>query len=344
MMHDTVLVLADIYPKMSELRQSTFQEWESLESVEFLNRTIQNLGFNSYICQTPKELSDFLQDSSIYNQERRPILFNLVEGFTSRNREALIPSIAEFYGCPCTGGDSYSQILTLDKDLCKQIARSVGIPTAPSLLVDSMSAIPENLNGQWFIKPNAEGSSLGIGDHSLWNADPKDFPTFLFDTSPELLIERYLPGDEYSVGVLTGKNGAYKTTAVAKIECDGIYGEEVKSKDSMNEKVLFPPENQISQEIVNFSIQLSEKIQFHGYGRFDWKLDSDGKPNFLEANLTPGLSPYYSIFPICYQKSMGSYSEMIFEILDLAIASFGAKRFDYGKYKSNWLGGKALWN
>jgi D-alanine-D-alanine ligase len=68
-----------------------------------------------------------------------------------------------------------------------------------------------------------------------------------------------------------------------------------------------------------------------GYGRADWKLDSNGNPNFLELNLTPGLSKYYSSLPLCFSIDLSKYDEMVQESLNAAIKEYEDHSREYGK-------------
>jgi D-alanine-D-alanine ligase len=109
-----------------------------------------------------------------------------------------------------------------------------------------------------------------------------------------------------------------------------VYSEIVKSKASLTEKII-PQDENIFPEIKISTIMLSKKIGASGYGRADWKLNKLGKPVFLEINLTPGLSPFYSSFPITYEEGKDSYLKMISEILEISILEYNSLSRRYGK-------------
>ncbi|MCP5497566.1 MAG: D-alanine--D-alanine ligase [Leptospiraceae bacterium] len=340
----TVLLVADVYESFPKLVKFQKQEWESKSSILFLHDTIQNLGYSVKIIEPQLSKHDFLLElqkviSQPYNQSNT-VLFNLVEGFNSRNREGYIPAIAEFLGISHTGSDAYAQNISLDKYLTKQIAKQINIPTAHSLLLDSNTILQgPKLRFPLFIKPNGEGSSLGIKhDNIVGNtASLKKKAKELLKKYDDLLLEEYLPGTDLTVGII-GNSGRFRATKVASVYCPNnvIYGEFIKGKGDMPEVLKFDISPKIEKEIQEYSICLCEKIGVSGYARVDWKCDSFGKPYFLELNLTPGLSYYYSSFPICYQHPYGTYSQMIDEILDLARKEFKTHpRFSYGKIKKN---------
>ena len=97
------------------------------------------------------------------------------------------------------------------------------------------------------------------------------------------------------------------------------------------------PESIIPKDPINLSqipdrtSILAEKLGFFGFGRADWKLDKEGIPRFLEINLTPGLSPFYSSFPISYGDGLESYKEMVKEILSISIVEYEKVSRFYGR-------------
>lgn len=95
----------------------------------------------------------------------------------------------------------------------------------------------------------------------------------------------------------------------------------------MPEKIL-PVSDQEYPEIGSGTTGLANAIGVFGFGRADWKLNARGEPVFLEMNLTPGLSPFYSSFPISYMRD---YKEMVMEILSIALAEYRSSSRAYGK-------------
>jgi D-alanine-D-alanine ligase len=261
-------------------------------------------------------------------------LWNLVEGYFSRNREAYIPSLAEFLGLPYVGSDSYAQSLSLDKYLTKQIALDCNLPVADSYLLnlEDEFRVP---SGEWFLKPNGEGSSLAIQEDSILKSQ-KDFEkareSISIDFYP-LLVEEYLSGREYTVGIL-GESKKLFPTQVAEIFVPSrVYDQSIKTKSEMPE-TLVPLEDPVKAKwIQKKSLDLAERLGVSGYARMDWKEDASGNPYFLEANLTPGLSYHYSSLPICARFSGIEYNVLLRSILDWGLLDFSLKSRSYGRAK-----------
>jgi D-alanine-D-alanine ligase len=157
------------------------------------------------------------------------LIWNISEGFGTRNRESWVPNLCEMYGIPYIGSDGFCLTQSLDKAFTKEVARNLGIPTsgwwiAPfnsgisgnsrnsdnseaSGILDSDGNFFKNLDNlpyPLFLKPRYEGTAKGITAESivrnaqelqaqisrLWKLYKQD-----------VLIELLLPGTEYTVAV-----------------------------------------------------------------------------------------------------------------------------------------------
>lgn len=101
----------------------------------------------------------------------------------------------------------------------------------------------------------------------------------------------------------------------------------------MPEALIFDCPSGLEMFLQERSRLLCSFLGTSGPARLDWKLDSLGNPYFLEINLTPGLSPFYSTFPICYRWSLGDEKNLLQEILKIARLDFETDRFLYAKKK-----------
>lgn len=332
-----VILLADIHDSLPELNSSYKQEWESKDSIQFLMDTMLHLGFEVKLLEPKKSkvrIIESLKDILESNNISKYILFNLVEGFSSRNREGYIPSIAEFFGIAFTGSDAYSQAISLDKNLMKSFVKKFSIPTKNSYLITDIRDLPLVIKYPVFVKPNAEGSSLGISKSNIIQ-NVKDLEAKgdeLLNSFDSILIEEYLEGDDLTLGVV-GNFPDYEVTSVARVSYpDLVYSEEIKTKESMPEKLLFNIPKKMEEKIKIDSIKICKALKVTGYARLDWKCDEFGNPFFLELNLTPGLSAYYSAMPICYTQTFGNYSDLIKKVLQFGYENYNTNKiFNYGR-------------
>ncbi|TGM99378.1 D-alanine--D-alanine ligase family protein [Leptospira yasudae] len=366
----TVLLYADLHEFEGEIPSRYKQEWESEASVDSISKLLSDMGERVELVTTPEELLETLQVYARLGRKERPVLFHLMEGFRSRNRESLIPAVAELFGFPHTGSDGYAQNVSLDKNLTRIFADSIGLPVAPGFLVrsrnpigeDSKSAsvanrnsflkndrllseasfeLPKNFSFPAFVKPAGEGSSLGIGEQNIVH-DLRELRAFLSESPEEFfpyLVESYLTGTEYTISLMGSGTLGYRVTKAGRLilqdslKVENVYGEKTKSKDVMPETLAFDCPSRLETFLQEQSLHLCKSLGTSGAARLDWKLDSLGNPFFLEINLTPGLSPFYSTFPICYRQSLGDEKTLFQEILNIARNEFETDRFLYSQKK-----------
>ena len=136
-------------------------EYEDRRTIAWLRRTLGEL------CEVVDLPWRTALASELSNYEL-DVIFNNTEGTGGRNRESLLPALAETQGVACTGSDSLAVGISLDKSLTKVLARHHGIPTPRFLKVSSpeqwrsQKRIEMGLTFPLIVKPNTGGSSLGI--------------------------------------------------------------------------------------------------------------------------------------------------------------------------------------
>src|SRR5256885_6654854 len=136
------------------------------------------------------------------------LLFNMAEGSSGPCREARVPAIAEFLGVRYTGSDPLTLSLALHKARTKEVLSHRRIPTAPFVLVESSADLPALRRAKIypaFLKPVWEGSSKGISQANY--AETPDAAAeraeFLLNAYHQpVLVESYLPGEEFTVAIM----------------------------------------------------------------------------------------------------------------------------------------------
>jgi D-alanine-D-alanine ligase len=332
------IIAVDIYDPILPTHWTA--EWESWESIEILKDTLIELGHEVEIITLDENLIHILSNISEFNLSKT-LVWNLVEGFQSRNRESYIPSICEFYGIAHSGSDAYTQILTLDKKLTKNIAKSLNIPVPIDYHIDELKNNDTFNNKKYFIKPRFEGSSLGVTEASLIT-EKLDLERYLREMKTsgiqDFIIEDYLEGEDLTIGIFSKENQIF-STKLGKVIFNGlVYSQKIKSKYGEYETISYEdiPE-EIEEKIKKYSIQLAKELGVIGYARVDWKLNHKKEPFLLEVNSTPGLSSIYSLLPILYKDTFNkSYSDMIQDIIQESYFEYqNNKRYQYGKRKHN---------
>ena len=234
-------------------------------------------------------------------------VFNLCdEGFENDAfKELHVPAYLELLGIPYSGAGPAALGLCYNKALVRGVAESLDIPVPLETYVepdDQSATLPSVLPA--IIKPNFGDSSVGITTDSVVHT-PDQFITRVdqmrleFPGTP-LLVQEYLGGAEYSVGVLGNPGQGFLFLPLLEVDYsqldDGlpwILGYESKwlpdspywSKIRYSEAQL---DEDTSRRMCDYSGRLFERLGCRDYARFDFRADSNGIVKFLEANPNPG--------------------------------------------------------
>jgi D-alanine-D-alanine ligase len=266
------------------------------------------------------------------------------EGFSNDPKKELhVPALLEALGIAYTGSNPQCLAYCYDKSLIRGIAKEMGIPVADAFYIKPEDNVFElNIDFPVIAKPNFGDSSFGITQKSvaydiegLNDAIIKIREKFGYDKP--ILIEEFLQGKELTVGITGNPPESYTVLDIIEEdysllppELPRICGYEAKwLEDSQYFKLLrsipadLPP--QTEKNIIEFCLKLSERLECRDYCRFDWRLDSTGKPRLLEVNPNPGWCWDGHLAKMANIQGM-DYSELLGSILKSAeqrIGSFG---------------------
>ena len=158
--------------------------------------------------------------SRLARGDRWDLVFNIAEGVHGFGREAQVPAVLDAYQIPYTFSDPLTLCLTLHKGMTKHVVHAYGINTAPFAVVEKPGDLDNiDLPYPLFAKPVAEGSSKGVSARSKAdNAQQlQEICTALLDQYRQpVLVEVYLPGREFTVGII-GSQAKAKVLAVMEV-------------------------------------------------------------------------------------------------------------------------------
>lgn len=288
-----------------------FEEFDSIETIESLEGALRANGHEPVRLGWGAEMLDALSRESVDG------VFNIAEGIGGRSRESQVPATLEMLGIPCTGSDAVAIGITLDKALAKLLARSSDIATAPWTI---LRAIPEDcaeitLRFPLFAKPAAEGSSMGITEQSRCEnkAQLHDAVTRLLPYGP-VLIEEFLPGDEFTVGIIDGEVIGVMQVVPRDAEEHFVYSIDVK-RDYRNRVVYrFVDE----PDVADLALRVWRAFGLRDVARVDVRRGRDGAPNFIEVNPLPGVHPINSDLVILAKGFGWTYEQLIGRIVAAA--------------------------
>ncbi|HEV7571942.1 MAG TPA: D-alanine--D-alanine ligase [Thermoanaerobaculia bacterium] len=317
-----------------------FEEFDSVETIKALESAICASGHEPIRLGWGLEMLEALQ------HERVAGVFNIAEGVGGRGRESQVPAVLEMLGIPCTGSDALAIALTLDKALAKLVAKAAGIATAPWFVSDastgkSVCATPTlphvaqtllSVPGQGaapditnpfpvFAKPAAEGSSMGITERSLCR-DEAELNAAIERLSKygPVLVEEFLPGDEFTVGIIGGEVLGVMQVLPRGDDTDFIYSLDVK-RDYLNRvdyRLVDAP------DVADLALQVWRAFDLRDVARIDVRRDRNGVANFVEVNPLPGVHPINSDLVILARLAGIWHHELIARIIGAAIKRWAA--------------------
>lgn len=232
------------------------------------------------------------------------------------------------HGIAFTGSDAQALNYEYDKHIAKQKVLDADLRSAAFFTADIGQPIPAHtLRFPLFVKPTNRGDSKGIDEASVVSSELElttKIKALHLECQSNALIEEYLPGREFSVAVIkqpgTRKFMAMPIEITSPADNNGnrFLSHAVKEADS--EKVSFVKNAQLRDALNTLAIGVFKALGSRDYGRIDLRLDEQGTPCFIEANLMPGLSDH-GYLARCFALNKGiTYSDMIMMIVGLGLA------------------------
>ncbi len=288
-----------------------YAEWDSADTIDAVASALSALG-DVIRLEANADFPERLRT------EHPDIVFNIAEGLYGTNREAHVPAICEFFDAPYSGSDPFTLSLCLHKGRTKDVLSAHGIPTAPFVVLESGTALDHFLSGDahplgrpthgapLFVKPVQEGSSKGITERNLVRSASEleaQTRSLLEAYAQPVIVEAFLPGAEFTCGVLGNGDGARVLPLVGMnfgSLPDGalpIYGFEAKwiwdTADNPLDIFECPAriDRRLQQAIEQTVLRAYRVLGCRDWSRIDVRLDAAGIPNIVEVNPLPGILP-----------------------------------------------------
>ncbi len=266
------------------------------------------------------------------------VIFNLAESFAGNDlADYCIAAYLELIDKRFTGAGSHGLMLAQDKAVAKKLLEFHGIHT-PVFARSFRGRLDfsHDLEFPVIVKPAREDGSIGIEFNAVVTSirelmERIDWLHANFD-SP-VLIEEYVEGREMYVGVIGNEN----PIALPVVELDlsklppgtpRIAGAEVKwgkgtaaYRDTKSAVAEDLPEETVTL-LHNTAVAVFQALELRDYARIDMRLRPDGRVAVIEANPNPWLASKAEL-AIAARKSGRNYTQLIGEILDLALARYG---------------------
>lgn len=321
---------------------------EDLETRQKLYDALNEINFKGDNFAILENHNDLVE--TVFKQKPQ-FVFNLCdEGFKNvATSELHVPALLEMCCVNYSGAGPQCLAFCYDKQLTNRVAKAIGVPVPEELFVNALEiSIPGSASYNRiknaakypsFIKPIEGDNSLGITIKSLVkNFD--ELKAYILDIGnqysiSEFLVQEYLPGPEFSVGVIGNNSDDFQFLPVLQVDFSGItskglppilgfeskwdpsspYWTDIKYQKCDGSSMQSTPSN--FSQLQQYCAALFERFGCRDFARFDFRCDERGEIKLLEVNPNPGW---------CWDGKLNkmasfngwSYSRLIGEIIKAA--------------------------
>ena len=213
------------------------------------------------------------------------VLFLALHG--GRGEDGTIQGLLEVMGVPYTGSGRLGSAMAMDKDVSKRLFRFAGVPT-PDWIMSPFTAADVGAKLGWpaVVKPSKEGSTVGLSVVKQ-EGDLDAAVTLARRYDDEVMVERFVPGRELTVGILQGK-ALVPGEIIPRHE---IFDYECKYTPGMSDEI-FPADlpAAVAAECERLALRAHHALKLGGYSRVDFRLTPSGEIFCLEVNTLPGMT------------------------------------------------------
>ena len=258
------------------------------------------------------------------------LVFNIAEGVSGIAREAQVPALLEAYGIPFTFSTADVLTVAMDKAVAKLVVRQAGVLTPDFAVIRSARDLRAvDLPYPLFVKPLAEGTSKGVQETSKV-ADRAALTAKCLEVlktyRQPALVETFLPGREFTVGLL-GAGATARLIGVAEVTFKAggdpsAYS--YRNKMDAYDELTFAT-GPLADAAGAVALAAWRALGCRDAGRIDIRCDAEGNPAFIEVNPLAGLRPDWSELTVLAEQAGLPYTALIGAILDEATTRVAAK-------------------
>lgn len=230
--------------------------------------------------------------------------------------DGTVQSVFESMDIPYSGCGPLTSGICMDKDITKRLLRSAGIKTADWLSVKSMEDIDygrlDEIGYPVVVKPNCGGSSVATNIIKR-QEDVEEAVELAFRYDKEVMIEKYIKGDEITCCMLDGR-----MIAVIAIKPNAeFFDYTAKYTDGGTEETVIQLEDSLHRKVEEMAKGCWDVLKCQVYVRVDM-IVKDGVPYVLELNTNPGMTRN-SLFPKGARGAGMSFPELLGTITEASL-------------------------
>lgn len=205
----------------------------------------------------------------------------------ANGEDGKVQACLELLGIPYTGTDFASSAMAMDKGITKDIFKAYDIPTPAGIRLKKGETEEEKVPFPCIVKACCGGSSVGVciaRSEEEYGAAKEE--AFRYDE--EVIIEQYIEGREFSVGVMDGK--ALPVIEIAPKEGFYDYRNKYQAGSTVETCPAELPQEK-TEELQRMAERVFMALRLKSYARMDFRMNHQGEIFCLEANTLPGMTP-----------------------------------------------------
>lgn len=310
-------VMLDVYLGYQGETEGIFERDEDwIQTVAAVTKTCsigeENPDIEAVKALRPDGDKNFFGPNIIAICQEADAVFMALHGENGENGK--IQACFDLMGIRYTGTDYVSSALSMNKALAKELFDYHGIPTPKGIRLKKGETDPGSVPFPCVVKSCCGGSSVGVCiAHNKEEYEAALEEGFRYDE--EVVIEQYIKGREFSVGVMEGK--ALPVIEIAPLK--GFY--DYKNKYQAGSTVETCPaqlSERKTKEMQHLAEQAFSVLRLKSYARMDFMMNEEEELFCLEANTLPGMTPT-SLLPQEAQAEGVSFEELCEKILKTAL-------------------------
>ena len=262
---------------------------------------------------------------------RKPdLVFSGVKYFNFNSKIIWLNDYLDLFDIPYIASNRAALDNESNKILAKKIIKKNQIKTADFFIAEPgeyLNKLSIPIDFPLFVKPVSGGDSIGINSKSIvhdFAAFEKKVLDIKLKQNTSALVETYLSGKEYSVGIFEDSDNhnlkAMPIEISVKANSEGYQILDFNVKKNDTEIVLPVKDSKIFNDLSKLAKDAFTALGGKSLGRIDIKMDHLGVPHFIEANLMPGLQQGY-FYRSCVLNLNMNYDDMILSITNTGLTS-----------------------
>lgn len=308
--HQTVLL--DVYLGYDKADADRIFELEEDWAKEIGDIGMENPDIDAVKALRPDGGKNFFGPNVLPICQAADVVFMALHGENGENGK--IQACFDLMGITYTGTDYVSSALCMDKGLAKELLNYHGVPVPMGISLKKGERDTRTVSFPCIVKACCGGSSVGVSiarNEEAYQAALAE--GFRYDK--EVIVEQYIEGREFSVGVIDGK--ALPVIEIAPLQ--GFY--DYKNKYQAGSTVETCPaeiSGRKTKEMQMFAEKAFRVLRLKNYARMDFMMNEEEEIFCLEANTLPGMTPT-SLLPQEAQAEGMDFGQLCMKIIDTAL-------------------------